>query len=95
MPRLEKRAKKALHRARRIEETHRELEARTVAVIDGLRREVETLRAAQESTRHILFGAFLGRALGDEPKLSAAVLAERAEWFRGHEEAPWLLFSAQ
>lgn len=91
----ERKALKATHRARRIEATHRELEGRAVAVIDGMAKELAVLRETQERFRHVLFGAFLGRALGDEPKLSDAYLAERGEWFKGKEDKPWMLFSAQ
>lgn len=93
--RLERKSARALNKARHIEATHRELEARAVATIDGLSREVAMLREVQERFRHLLFGAFLGRALGDEAKLSDAFLAERAEWFKGKEEAPWMLFSSR
>ena len=91
----EKKALRATHKARRLEEMHRQLEGRAVAVIDAMSRELAMLRETQERFRHVLFGAFLGRALGDEPKLSDAYLAERAEWFKGKEAEPWMLFSAQ
>lgn len=95
MTRAEKKARKAQHAARRVVAAHAELEQRAVAVIDGLRREVEGLRSVQEAFRAHIFGAMLARALGDEPKFSDALLTAFPEWFKGHEEAPWMAFSQQ
>lgn len=58
-----------------------------------MQQELETLREVQTRFRHVLFGAFLGRALGDETKMSDALLAAWPEWFKGKEGAPWMAFS--
>lgn len=70
------------------------MEERIVATIDNLSAEVTHLRAAQERFRGMLFGAFLGRALGDEPTVSAALMAAHPEMFKGFEEAPWMAMSS-
>ena len=93
MTRAEKRARKATHAARRVVAAHAEVEQRVTAVINGLSAEVEHLRETQERFRGLLFGAFLGRALGDEPTVSDALMAAHPGMFRGHEEAPWMALS--
>lgn len=89
----EKKARKAQRAARVVVATHAELEQRAVSVIDELRREVVALRGVQEAFRAHIFGAMLSRALGDEEKFSDALLKAFPEWFRGHEEAPWMALS--
>lgn len=91
----ERKARKAKHAARRVVETHANLEQRTVALIDQMSRELTMLREVQERFRGHIFGAFLARALGDEEKFSDAVLKAFPEWFKGHEEAPWMALSQQ
>lgn len=93
MTKAERKARKAQHAARRVVATHAELEQRAVAVIDELRREVATLREVREAFRAHIFGAMLARALGDEEKFSDALLKAFPEWFKGHEEAPWMALS--
>ena len=89
----ERTARKAKHAARRVVEVHADLEQRAVGVIDSLRREVTVLRGVQEAFRAHIFGAMLARALGDEEKFSDALLKAFPEWFKGHEEAPWMALS--
>lgn len=74
-------------------EAHKALEMQAVRMLEEMRRELTTLREVQVRFRHVLFGAFLGRALGDEVKMSDALLAAWPEWFKGKEEAPWMAFS--
>lgn len=94
MTRAERKAKKALHKARAVTAAYAGMEQRAVRVIDGLTAEVEHLREIQERFRHVWFGAMLGRALGDETKMSDALLAAYPEMFKGMEEAPWMAFSS-
>ncbi len=89
----ERKARKAQHAARRVVEAHAALEPRAVAIIDELRREVVIGREVQEAFRAHIFGAMLGRALGQEEKFSDALLKAFPEWFKGHEEAPWMALS--
>lgn len=77
-------------RRRRVEQ-----DKRTFAVLEAMQAEIAALKDVLETQRGMLFGAFLGRALGDEPKLSEAFLQSRPELFSGHPEAPWLAFSQQ
>ncbi len=91
----EKKARKAKFAARKTVEAHGDIEQRAVAVMDSLQREVIELRGIREAFRHMLFGAFMARGLGEEPKLSDAVLQSRPEMFKGHEEAPWMALSQQ
>lgn len=95
MTRAEKKARKAAHAARRVVEAHAQLEQRAVQTIDSLAAEVRQLREVQERFRAHIFGAFLGRALGEEQKFSDALLQAFPEWFKGYEEAPWMVFSQQ
>ena len=88
-----KRERKAKFDLRMVVNATKEREARTEAVFRELVREVETLRGVQEAFRAHIFGAMLSRALGDEEKFSDALLKAFPEWFRGHEEAPWMALS--
>lgn len=88
----EKRARKAQHSARKVVEAHGQLEGRTLEVLQNLTQEVTMLRGAQENFRQLIFGAFLGRALGNEPTLSEALLTSRPELFKGMESEPWMAF---
>ena len=100
MTRAEKKAKKALHAARRTVAAHAALEQRAVEVLNGLQRRVMELEEVQERFRGHLFGAFLAKALeaeggAPEPKFSDAVMTAFPEWFTGREAAPWMAFSSQ
>ena len=89
----EKKARRAQHAARKVVEVHAHLEQRAVDVIDNLRREVELGRQVQEAFRAHIFGAMLARAMGNEELFSDALLKAFPEWFKGHEEAPWMALS--
>lgn len=90
--RAEKRARRATFAAKRTIERHAELERRAVGVIDGLSAEVKLLRETQERFRALLFAAFLGKALGDEPKVTDAFMGAFPQWFASHPDEPWRLF---
>ncbi len=91
----ERKARKAKFSARRTVEAHADLEQRAVSMLDSLQREVVVLRGVQDAFRAHIFGAMLARALGDEEKFSDALLKAFPEWFKGHEEAPWMALSQQ
>lgn len=96
MSRAERKFRAAARRERqasKVIEAHAQLETHAVRVMEEMKRELTTLREVQVRFRHVLFGAFLGRALGDETKMSDAIMAAWPEWFRGKEEAPWMAFS--
>lgn len=100
MTRAEKKAKKALHAARRTVQAHANIERQAVAVLEGLQHRVRELEEIQERFRAHLFGAFLAKALeaeggAVEPKFTDAVMAAFPEWFRGKEAAPWMAFSSR
>lgn len=68
-------------------------EAAAIRVMNEMATEIQRLRDIQETHRNILFGAFLGRALGDEEKLSDAFLKAHRQLFAGFEEKPWMALS--
>lgn len=91
-----KREKKKLRAAARRERQAAAVistQADAVRVMERMAAELNALREVQIRFRHVLFGAFLARALGDEMKMSDALLAAWPEWFRGKEDAPWMAFS--
>lgn len=61
-------------------------------LIKDMSTEILRLREMVERQRGMLFGAFLGRALGEEPRLSDAMLQAFPEFFAGEPEAPWMVF---
>ena len=96
--RVEKKAKKAIHSARRTVEAHDSIEQRAVQVLNGLQQRVRELEEVQERFRGHLFGAFLAKAIeaeggAPEPKFSDALMQAFPEWFKGREAAPWMAFS--
>lgn len=90
------RAEKKLRAAARRERQARvvvQTGARAAQVMEQMHRELETLREVQTRFRHVLFGAFMARGLGEESKLSDAILEAWPEWFKGKESTPWMAFS--
>lgn len=96
--RAERKAAKAIRAARVVVEKHREVEGQITAVVEQMRATIEAQHAQlvelRSIFRHVYFGAMLGRALGDEPKLSDALLETQPEMFAGHMEAPWMALSS-
>jgi hypothetical protein len=75
-------------------EAQQEMLLRARWLIEQQTQEILRLREGIERQRGMLFGAFLGRALGDEPRLSDAMLEAHPGFFAGHPEAPWLVFTS-
>lgn len=96
--RAEKKLRKAARAAHVVVSKHAELEQQVVALIDKQTEQIRQLSSMVDELRitfrHVYFGAFLGKALGDEQRLTEALMTTTPEWFRGYEEAPWMALSS-
>jgi hypothetical protein len=96
--RAEKKLRKAARAAHVVVSKHAELEQQAVALIDqqaaAIRQRDAVIDGLRLTLRHVYFGAFLGKALGDEQKLTEALMTTTPEWFKGYEEAPWMALSS-
>lgn len=95
--RIKKKARRRDEQRFHADERRAELEMKAAELLQRQAVEIAELRATvdrqRESLRGIIFGAFLGAALGEEKKFTEVWVENSPEYFEAFKEQPWMALS--